>query len=32
VVCVGLLTGTKINPAWLILGGAIVGMLAHGLK
>ena len=31
-VCVGLLIGTKVNPAWLILGGAAVGMLAHGLR
>jgi chromate transport protein ChrA len=31
-VCVGLLIGTKLNPAWLILGGAVVGMLAHGLR
>jgi len=32
VVCAGLLIGTKVNPAWLILGGAVVGMLAHGLR
>jgi chromate transporter len=31
-VCVGLLVGTKVNPAWLILSGAAVGMLAHGLR
>jgi len=31
-VCVGLLIWTKVNPAWLILGGAVVGMLAHGLR
>ena len=28
----GLLIGTKVNPAWLILGGAAVGMAAHGLR
>jgi chromate transporter len=32
VVSAGLLIGTKVNPAWLILGGAIAGMLAHGLR
>jgi chromate transporter len=31
-VSVGLLIGTKVNPAWLILGGAVVGMLAHSLR
>jgi chromate transporter len=31
-ISVGLLIGTKVNPAWLILGGAVVGMLAHGLR
>jgi chromate transporter len=31
-VSVGLVIGTKVNPAWLILGGAVVGMLAHGLR
>jgi len=31
VVCTGLLMGTKVNPAWLILGGAAVGWLARGL-
>jgi chromate transporter len=31
VVCAGLLIGTKVNPAWLILGGAAVGVVAHGL-
>jgi chromate transporter len=30
-VSAGLLVGTKVNPAWLILGGAGVGMLVHGL-
>jgi chromate transporter len=32
VVCAGLLMGTKVNPAWLILGGAVVGLLVHGLR
>ncbi len=32
VVSAGLLIGTKVNPAWLILGGAVVGLLAHGLQ
>jgi chromate transporter len=32
VVSAGLLIWTKVNPAWLILGGAVVGLLAHGLK
>lgn len=32
VASVGLLIGTKVNPAWLIVGGAMVGMLAHGLR
>jgi chromate transporter len=32
VTSVGLLIGTKVNPAWLIVGGAMVGMLAHGLR
>jgi chromate transporter len=31
-VCIGFLIGTKVNPAWLILGGAAAGMLAHGLR
>jgi len=31
-VSVGLLIGTKVNPAWLILGGALVGILAHGMR
>jgi chromate transporter len=31
-VSVALLIGTKVNPAWLILGGAMVGLLAHGLR
>ena len=32
VACAALLIGTKVNPAWLILGGAAAGMLAHGLR
>jgi chromate transporter len=32
IACIGLLFGTKVNPAWLILGGAAVGLLAHGLR
>jgi chromate transporter len=32
VMSVGLLIGTKVNPAWLILSGAVVGLLAHGLR
>jgi chromate transporter len=32
VVSVGLLIWTKVNPAWLILGGAAVGLVAHGLR
>lgn len=30
--CAGLMIATKVNPAWLILGGALVGLLAHGLR
>lgn len=32
VVSVGLLIWTKLNPAWLILGGAVVGLSVHGLR